>query len=736
MQSTKGILLIFGLITSGLCEAQSFLTLSPEVKIGAQTLLYPWTGGLNTPQIMNVDLNQDGSQDVVIFDRSGGVWLPFIWNERLIYSPKYKARFPRIRDWTIMKDYNQDGHADIFSYSSTPGIAGVEVYDAIPSASGLSYVKHIFQGDRSNILYYTSGNNRINAYVSSIDYPAIEDIDRDGDMDLLSYEPGGGLIIWYKNLQADKKLSKQTFDLVIGDFCFGKILEDGLSEKITLSSSKDKCASGFSPGLEVRHAGSTLLAFDRDADRDYDLFIGDISSSGIIYLRNGGDTSSGFMDLQETGFPSNSVPVDLPYFVTPFVADINNDGIKEFFAGSNFQYGSDNYHCLWRYDRDPTNIQNYKYISNSYIVDQTLDFGEGTYPALADVTGDGLIDLVVGTGGYFDRGGIHDASLILFKNIGTSRKPAFQLIDSNWLNFKLFNTDANNFAPTFGDLDADGDLDLMVGEVLGRLFYAENLAGKNKPMSFALIKREFSNIDVGQYAVPQIYDLDGDGLNDLIIGERDGVINFFKNTGSSNSPLFSTVPTIGMLGGIDTRVTGFATGYAAPLIIQSQKKRFMAVGTSSKNVILYENPMATSVGMIPIAETWGNILEGDDSHLAVADIDQDGSLDVVVGNQRGGLAWYQTNLPSDFSTKTLDMSPSISIHVYPNPAKVGAYIHTEGQVHPGIIRICDLQGKLMRTERYDGYRMWLDLQAYAPGLYTIEVKSTKFIGRCKLIVAQ
>ncbi len=714
--------------------AQRFNTLSPEVRVGNRTVLYPWTGGFNTPQILNVDFNQDEKQDVIVFDRSGGVWMPFIWDGSLIYSPKDKFRFPKIKEWASMKDYNGDGHADIFAYSSTPGLAGIEVYDAVGGTTGLSFVKHIFQGDRANILFYTSGTSRLNAYVSSIDYPAIEDIDRDGDVDILSYEPGGSQIIWYKNLQADKKLPRQSFDLVIGDFCFGKILEDGLSEKITLSKTKDKCASGLASGIEVRHAGSTLLAFDRDGDRDYDLMVGDISSSGLIYLRNGGDTLMAYMDDQEIKFPTNSVAVDLPYFVTPFVADVNNDGIKEFFAGSNFQFGSDNFHCLWRYDRVPSNPQNYKYNTNVFLVDQTIDFGENTYPTLADVTGDGLLDIVVGTGGFFDRSGIHDASIVLFKNIGTGRKPAFQLIDSNWLDFKRFNGETNSFAPAFGDMDGDGDLDLVVGELLGHLYGVENIGGKNKPMTFGPIRTEYSKIDIGQYAAPQLEDLDLDGLIDLIVGERDGVINFFKNTGTVNAPLFSSSPTIGNLGAIDTRVTGFATGNATPFFIKSQKNRLLAVGTSGKDLLLYDQPSASAIAFKLSAENWGAIHEGDESHPAIADIDQDGSLDVLVGNQRGGLAWYQTDLPSDFSTLVKVEYSRLNLRIFPNPSSDYCLISTAGIIPRGELRVYDLSGKLMSTQPFSGKSQSVDLTALASGVYHLILSTVHKKYHQKLIV--
>ena len=119
------------------------------------------------------------------------------------------------------------------------------------------------------------------------------------------------------------------------------------------------------------------------------------------------DRLKAWMDQEEIKFPVTSKSVDIPYFVTPFIADVNGDGKQEFFAASNFYFGSDNYNCLWRYDQDQTTKANFNFTSNSFIVDECVDFGENTYPALADVDADGLLDMVVGSGGYFDRTGIH-----------------------------------------------------------------------------------------------------------------------------------------------------------------------------------------------------------------------------------------------------------------------------------------------------------------------------------------
>jgi len=45
--------------------------------LGATTLRYPWAGGLNNPQFSNADLDHDGLQDLVVFDRTGNKLLTF-----------------------------------------------------------------------------------------------------------------------------------------------------------------------------------------------------------------------------------------------------------------------------------------------------------------------------------------------------------------------------------------------------------------------------------------------------------------------------------------------------------------------------------------------------------------------------------------------------------------------------------------------------------------------------------
>lgn len=102
-----------------------------------------------------------------------------------------------------------------------------------------------------------------------------------------------------------------------------------------------------------------------------------------------------------------------------------------------------------------------------------LDFGSTSNPVFVDYNQDGLVDLLIGTEGIIDQTHKQVPSLILFKNTGTSTQPQYTLIDSNYLNFRKYITGSlppSSFAPSFGDMDNDGDLDMLVGEYYGSFF--------------------------------------------------------------------------------------------------------------------------------------------------------------------------------------------------------------------------------------------------------------------------
>ena len=84
---------------------------------------------------------------------------------------------------------------------------------------------------------------------------------------------------------------------------------------------------------------------------------------------------------------------------------------------------------------------------------------------------------------------------------------------------------------------------------------------------------------MGSFATPFIYDVNKDGLNDLIVGEQIGTINYFQNRGTMNSAIFDTI--IENFGNVDIEDSVISTGYSSPKIIDINNKRYLISGSFS-----------------------------------------------------------------------------------------------------------------------------------------------------------
>ena len=167
-----------------------------------------------------------------------------------------------------------------------------------------------------------------------------------------------------------------------------------------------------------------------------------------------------------------------------------------------------------------------------------------------DYDGDGALDLIVGiedwseygwddafnSKGEWTNGNLH-GFVYLFRNSGSTESPQFgipQKIEAAGKPIDTFGCPS----PNFGDLDGDGDLDLICGEFLDGFTYFENIGSRRSPLYAAgrhLRQPDGSPLKMDlEMIVPIAFDWDQDGDLDLIVGEEDGRVAFVENVSSRN----------------------------------------------------------------------------------------------------------------------------------------------------------------------------------------------------------
>jgi len=763
----KTALLLFLLSAFGTVlqlSAQTLERISFPVRVNGVDLKHPFAGGINAPQFSAADLNNDGKQDLFLFDRVGNVVLTFI-NEgssnapNYVFRPEYAKNFPEgLRDWVLLRDFDQDGAMDIFCASFAPGTQEIQVFKGYFDGNVLLFTPYLFTYPPSCnycnplLIFYPDDNPAFwnNFPINRGDIPAIDDIDGDGDLDIVAFSAGTSTSpTMLRNMSVEKGLGLANPQFELYDRCWGRFYENGLTRcRAELSCHPDTCYLncafvGPAPAddREVnRHPGATLTTLDYDNDGDKDLMLGNITYPCVNFMLNGGSATKAWMVEQDTAFPVANVPVGLNSFPGTFYFDFDGDGKKDLIAALNNPTSGEDRDGVWFYKNtaNTPGQHNFELQQTNLIVGDMIDHGTTAHPAFADVNADGLIDLVVGNYGYYTFFGgqsvFTNARLFLYLNVGTPTAPAFELVDSDWAELSIFAPQDYDFSPTFGDIDGDGDLDLLVGNNIGGVYCYRNIAGPGQPMvlQYDADPMWLAMDVIGSISTPILYDLDDDGLLDLIMGERTGNINFFKNTGTATQPIFPASPTLNKIGQIDTRVPPEVVGTSAPAIIQTLDGPILVTGAQRGHLEAYYLQGASEATFPEVSMAWGGIDEGNRSHPAFADLNGDGKLEMVVGNQRGGLTMYGTDVPVIVNTSAPNLP---SLRITPNPVR--AWARVEWPVLTNLRwQAFNALGQLAAEGEAASGSFNLDVQHWKPGLYILKAETAGLSAMGRLVVVR
>ncbi len=349
---------------------------------------------------------------------------------------------------------------------------------------------------------------------------------------------------------------------------------------------------------------------DIDNDGDYDMFIGE-SSGNINFYRNDGTAAA----PSWTSVTSNYGSIDVGGNSSPDFVDIDNDGDLDLFVGEFF--GNLNF---YRNDGTPE-IASWTLVDTDY---QTIDVGMRSKSDFIDIDNDGDYDMFIAE---------YDGNINYYENVGTANTPAWTLIDATWESIDVGICSSVCFA----DIDNDNDLDLFVGAESGFENYYRNDGNVTTPaMSF--ISSEYKSIDVGTRSSPAFVDIDDDGDLDLFFGEYYGEIIYYRNDGTADTPAWTLV---------DSSYEGIDAGNASVptfVDIDNDNDLDMFIGEQNGHVRYYRNDgTAAAPSWVYITGDYLSYDVGQDCKPAFADIDDDGDYDMFIGEFYGNILYYRND---------------------------------------------------------------------------------------------
>ena len=672
---------------------------TPAVSVNGRTLLNPWAGGLNATQYSTLRLNTDSRDDLLVYDRTTSKLSTFVAIDNSTktgttwqYAPEYETAFPAISGWILLVDYDLDGQKDIF----TPGAGNVLVYHN-ESQNGQPAFKLV-----ANPLMTEGFSGIIQLFISSVDIPAITDYDDDGDIDIITFDVTGNLIAYQQNMSVERTGKKGGLDFkryqnlcwghfqkeFCNDFTFGIQCDNGSGR---VGVEPDKATLGRARPM---HTGNTLTVVDTDGDGNKDLLFGFVSCENIARLRNAGPNSvQANFTSYDSLFPAVN-PILFPAFPATFLEDVDGDGQKDLLASPNVSMNENQLFDFrasgWFYKNTGTTQKpDFQLVQKDFLQSDMLDLGEQAAPALADLDGDGDMDLLVGYDGI-GIGTNYQGGIWQFENKGTTLAPSFSLVTTDYLGLgqSLKLTDV---MPSFVDVDANGSLDLIVVgsgasgmEVRALLNTAAKGAAVQYNPASATLWSTPDRLTPGDLLT--VTDVDKDGKLDVLIGKEYGTIEYFRNTGSATTPIFQLQnQTFGGFTIADPTYARARSIVVADLNGDQTNELILAANNGTVRIYQFPNPIDKALTLLDSLPAIG--LPGMGLIAATADLDGDQLPDLMLGSLAGGLRYLKNT--SQRVVTGIDEEPT-GPWVFPNPTD--RYL-TIRPVYDGHIELVSLSGQ-------------------------------------------
>uniref|UniRef100_UPI0040471CE6 T9SS type A sorting domain-containing protein n=1 Tax=Algoriphagus sp. TaxID=1872435 RepID=UPI0040471CE6 len=280
------VLILIWIATPLLGQKVVELDQGKTIRLKGQVLSNGFSLGINSAQIQTIDLTGDGKEEWVVWDINSRQLQVFEKKgEQFLIRPELSYFFPTdVSGFLVLADFDRDGKKDLFTSTAL----GIKAYRNTSSGSQISWT--IAQ----NFLRLEGANN---IPANNLDTPLLQDLDGDGDLDLLLFNFAvGDYLEYYRNTSIERKGSPDIDGFAFPIRHWGGFEFCGCGQiSFGLTCDGRTLATPASPldQARVQHAGGhSLLYRDFTGDGIPDLLMGREECTTLYFLPNEGTSSN------------------------------------------------------------------------------------------------------------------------------------------------------------------------------------------------------------------------------------------------------------------------------------------------------------------------------------------------------------------------------------------------------------------------------------------------------------